>query len=225
MEGLVDTFSNRLKTAMRIRNIKASELSVKTGIAKSSLSEYINGKYEAKQDGVYLLSRALNVNEAWLMGLDVPMERISDDLKKIGAIPLSEIDTIKIPVLGTVKAGYNYLAQENIVDYIAFKADGTDKENYYALNIVGDSMEPLFDDGDTVIVHKQDDFENGDNCVILINGEEATVKKVYKGNMGLELKAVNPYYPPRIFTKEEIKSLPIKIIGVVEKSIRNFKKK
>lgn len=225
MEGLVDTFSNRLKTAMRIRNIKASELSVKTGIAKSSLSEYINGKYEAKQDGVYLLSRALNVNEAWLMGLDVPMERISDDLKKIGAIPLSEIDTIKIPVLGTVKAGYNYLAQENIVDYIAFKVDGTDKENYYALNIVGDSMEPLFDDGDTVIVHKQDDFENGDNCVILINGEEATVKKVYKGNMGLELKAVNPYYPPRIFTKEEIKSLPIKIIGVVEKSIRNFKKK
>ena len=225
MEGLVDTFSNRLKTAMRIRNIKASELSVKTGIAKSSLSEYINGKYEAKQDGVYLLSRALNVNEAWLMGLDVPMERISDDLKKIGAIPLSEIDTIKIPVLGTVKAGYNYLAQENIVDYIAFKEDGTDKENYYALNIVGDSMEPLFDDGDTVIVHKQDDFENGDNCVILINGEEATVKKVYKGNMGLELKAVNPYYPPRIFTKEEIKSLPIKIIGVVEKSIRNFKKK
>ena len=146
-------------------------------------------------------------------------------LKKIGAIPLSEIDTVKIPVLGTVKAGYNYLAQENIIDYIAFKVNGTDKENYYALNIVGDSMEPLFDDGDTVIVHKQDDFENGDNCVVLINGNEATVKKVYKGNTGIELKAVNPYYPPRIFTKEEIKSLPVKVIGVVEKSIRNFKKK
>ena len=225
MEGLVDTFSNRLNTAMRIRNIKATELSVKTGIAKSSLSEYINGKYEAKQDGVYLLARALNVNEAWLMGLDVPMERTTDEmLKKIGAIPLSDIDTVKIPILGTVKAGYDYLAQENIIDYIAFKVDGTDKENYYALNIVGDSMEPLFDDGDTVIVHKQDDFENGDNCVVLINGEEATVKKVYKGTTGIELKAVNPYYPPRIFTKEEIKDLPVKVIGVVEKSIRNFKK-
>lgn len=75
MEGIVDTFANRLNTAMRIRNIKASELSEKTGISKSSLSEYINGKYEAKQDGVYLLARALNVSEAWLMGLDVPMER------------------------------------------------------------------------------------------------------------------------------------------------------
>lgn len=75
MSELVDTFSNRLKIAMRIRNIKASELSAKTGIAKSSLSEYINGKYEAKQDGVFLLAKALNVNEAWLMGCDVPMEK------------------------------------------------------------------------------------------------------------------------------------------------------
>ena len=146
-------------------------------------------------------------------------------LKKIGAIPISDIDVINIPLLGTVKAGYDYLAQENIIDYISFKVDGNDKENYYALNVVGDSMTPLFDDGDTVIVHKQDDFENGDNCVVLINGEEATIKKVYKGSTGIELKAVNPYYPPRVFSKEDIKDLPVKIIGVVEKSIRNFKNK
>ncbi len=100
MEGLVDTFCNRLNTAMRIRNIKATELSEKTGIAKSSLSEYINGKYEAKQDGVYLLAKVLNVNEAWLMGLDVPMEKTTDDLlKKIGAVPLSDIETTPIPIL------------------------------------------------------------------------------------------------------------------------------
>lgn len=224
MEGIVDTFSNRLNTAMRIRNIKATELSLKTGIAKSSLSEYINGKYEAKQDGVYLLAKALNISEAWLMGLDVPMERIPDAFRKIGATPLSEIETTNVPILGIVKAGYDYLAQENIIDYISFKVDGTDKENYYALNVTGDSMTPLFDNGDTVIVHKQDDFKNGDNCVVLINGEEATIKKVYKGSTGIELKAVNPYYPPRVFTDEEIKQLPVKVIGVVEKSIRNFKK-
>lgn len=217
-------FATRLKQAMDLRGIKASELSEKAKIPKSAISQYLSGLYEAKQRSIFKLANVLDVSEGWLMGLDVPMERISDDLKKIGAIPLSEIATTKIPVLGTVKAGYNYLAQENIIDYIAFKVDGTDKENYYALNIVGDSMEPLFDNGDTVIVHKQDDFENGDNCVVLINGEEATVKKVYKGNTGLELKAINPYYPPRIFTKEEIKTLPVKVIGVVEKSIRNFKK-
>ena len=199
-------------------------------ISPSYLSLMENGKRRPSPIILKKLSSIYHIDYNDLLMKAGFSELIEEDkdknlLKKIGAIPLSEIATTKIPVLGTVKAGYNYLAQENIIDYIAFKVDGTDKENYYALNIIGDSMEPLFDNGDTVIVHKQDDFENGDNCVVLINGEEATVKKVYKGNTGLELKAVNPYYPPRIFTKEEIESLPVKVIGVVEKSIRNFKKK
>lgn len=217
-----------LKNARNLKGLSLREVNKLTDISYSHLNMIENGKRN--------VTPALLRNLAKLYGLDYIdlyekagyIDLIEDEnktlLKKIGAIPLSEIATTKIPVLGTVKAGYSYLAQENIIDYIAFKVDGTDKENYYALNIVGDSMEPLFDDGDTVIVHKQDDFENGDNCVVLINGEEATVKKVYKGNTGLELKAINPYYPPRIFTKEEIKDLPVKVIGVVEKSIRNFKK-
>lgn len=223
---VIDTFSNRLQKAMNLKNMKQVDLVEKTNIDKSLISNYLKGKYKAKQDNLYLLAKVLNVSEAWLMGYDVPMERNSEDiLNKIGAIPISDIDVINIPLLGTVKAGYDYLAQENIIDYISFKVDGNDKENYYALNVVGDSMTPLFNNGDTVIVHKQDDFENGDNCVVLINGEEATIKKVYKGNTGIELKAVNPYYPPRVFSKEDIKDLPVKIIGVVEKSIRNFKNK
>ena len=226
MNELVDTFANRLNKAILLRNIKPIELSEKTGIDKSKISSYMSGRYKAKQDGVYLLAKALDVNEAWLMGLDVPMERIKDDIfQKIGAIPLSEIETTKIPVLGKVKAGYDYLAQENIIEYIFFNIDGSDKENYYALYVTGNSMEPLFDDGDIVIVHKQDNFNNGENCVVLINGDEATIKKVYKGTTGIKLQAVNPYYPPRIFTEEEIRDLPVKIIGVIEKSIRNFKKK
>ena len=223
---VVDTFANRLQKAMNLKNMKQVDLVEKTNIDKSLISNYLKGKYKAKQDNLYLLAKILNVSEAWLMGYDVPMERNSEDiLNKIGAIPIFDIDVTNIPLLGTVKAGYDYLAQENIIDYISFKVDGTDKENYYALNVVGDSMTPLFDDGDTVIVHKQDDFENGDNCVVLINGEEATIKKVYKDNTGIELKAVNPYYPQRVFSKEDIKDLPVKIIGVVEKSIRNFKNK
>ena len=218
-------FSVRLKQAMDLRDFKASELSEKAKIPKSAISQYLSGLYEAKQKNIFKLANVLDVSEGWLMGLDVPMERNKDDiLDKIGAIPISDIDIVNIPLLGTVKAGYDHLAQENIVDYISFKVDGTDKENYYALNVIGDSMTPLFDDGDTVIVHKQNDFENGDNCVVLINGDEATIKKVYKGNTGIELKAVNPYYPPRVFSKEDIRDLPVKIIGVVEKSIRNFKK-
>ena len=129
MDGLVDTFSNRLNKAMRLRNIKATELSLVTGIAKSSLSEYINGKYEAKQDGVYLLAKALDVNEAWLMGCDVPMERETNNI-----MPLEELCKDTVPLLGIVKAGYDYLANENVLDYVSIDFKKEDN-NYYALKI------------------------------------------------------------------------------------------
>lgn len=100
MNDLIDTFANRLNTAMRIRNIKATELAQKTGISKSSLSEYMSGKYEAKQDGVYLLAKALDINEAWLMGLDVPMERVdfkyaSDNSLDTTGLTPEEIEELK----------------------------------------------------------------------------------------------------------------------------------
>ena len=107
MNELVDTFANRLNKAIQFRNIKPIELSEKTGIDKSKISSYMSGRYKAKQDGVYLLAQALNVSEVWLMGYDVPME----------SIPINNIEKIQIPVLGTVRAGYNYLAQENVVGY------------------------------------------------------------------------------------------------------------
>lgn len=204
MNELVDTFANRLNKAIQFRNIKPIELSEKTGIDKSKISSYMSGRYKAKQDGVYLLAQALNVSEVWLMGYDVPME----------SIPINNIEKIQIPVLGTVRAGYNYLAQENVVGYESID-NVSDKENYYALQVTGDSMEPLFSNGDIAIVHKQDDFESGNTCIVLINGDEATVKKVVRMDDGIDLIAMNPYYPVRHFTKEDMKTVPVKIIGKV----------
>ena len=72
----VTTFAERLSTAMRARDLTQSDLARLTGIEPSSISNYLAGKYAAKQDKVFLLAKALNVSEAWLMGLDTPMERI-----------------------------------------------------------------------------------------------------------------------------------------------------
>ena len=218
-----------LKDARNLKGLSLREVNKLTDISYSHLNMIENGKRNVTPALLRNLANLYNLDYIDLYEkagyIDLIEDEKKDMLKKIGAIPLSDIDTVKIPILGKVKAGYDYLAQENIIDYIAFKIDGSDKENYYALYVTGDSMEPLFDDGDIVIVHKQDDFKNGDNCVVLINGNEATIKKVYKGTTGIKLQAVNPYYPPKIFTEEEIKDLPVKVIGVVEKSIRNFKKK
>lgn len=79
---------DRIKQALDIRDMKQSELSEKTGIDKGQLSSYISGKYKPKQNNLDLIARALSVDEAWLMGYDVPMERretrkVSDDSPQI----------------------------------------------------------------------------------------------------------------------------------------------
>lgn len=71
----VATCAERIRTALTIKGIKQSDLCRLTKIPKSALSQYISGAFEPKQDRIYLMSQALNVSEAWLMGLDVPMER------------------------------------------------------------------------------------------------------------------------------------------------------
>lgn len=125
---------------------------------------------------------------------------------------------VSIPLLGTVKAGYNWLAEENIVDYITVRENIPNVNEYFALRVTGDSMLPLLSDGDLVIVHSQEDIESGQTAVILINGEEATIKKIIKTNEGIELHAMNPYYPIRKFTYEDMKNNPIKIIGRVKQA-------
>ena len=200
----IDTFQNRLQKAMNIRNMKQVDLVEKTGLDKTLLSKYLSGISNARQDKLTALAEALQVNEIWLMGYNIPME----------SIPIKNIEKIKIPVLGTVKAGYDYLAQENIIGYESID-NVSDPENYYALQVTGNSMEPLFSDGDIAIIHKQDNFDSGNTCIILVNGDEATVKKVVRMDDGIDLIAMNPYYPVRHFSKNEMNEIPVKIIGKV----------
>lgn len=71
----MDTIAQRIKKALSLRDMKQSELVAMTKISKSSISTYVSGTYEPKQRNIYKIAKALNVNEAWLMGYDVPMER------------------------------------------------------------------------------------------------------------------------------------------------------
>ena len=208
---IIDTFSNRLKKALKYSNMRQVDLVEKTNLDKTLINKYLAGLMKAKQDKLTILADALNVNEIWLMGYDVPMERNLNSLNNI------KNNIIKVPILGTVKAGYDYLAEENIVGYIT-DYSASDSENYYAVYVHGDSMEPIMRDGDIVIVHKQEDFESGNTCIVLINGEEATVKKVVVVDDGIDLIAANPYFPNRHFSKDEMKTLPVKIIGRVRES-------
>lgn len=74
-----NSFAQRLRLALDIRNMKQIDLAEKSGVSRSLISAYLKGDYEAKQDKIFLIAQALNVNEGWLMGLEVPMEKTLDD--------------------------------------------------------------------------------------------------------------------------------------------------
>ena len=74
--GIDITINDRIKQALELRNMKQVELVAKTGIDKSQISSYLSGKYKPKQENLSLIAMALEVDEYWLMGQDVPMERV-----------------------------------------------------------------------------------------------------------------------------------------------------
>ena len=128
-----------------------------------------------------------------------------------------------IPLIGTVKAGYDYLAQENWIGTVDVETNLVgDGEEYFALKVKGDSMAPVFIEDDVVIIKRQNDCENNEYAIVLVNGDEGTLKKIKKIDNGIILQPLNPAYGPMIYTNEEMETLPVRIIGVVKQLKRVF---
>lgn len=119
------------------------------------------------------------------------------------------------PLLGEVKAGYDLIAYETVEGYEPVSKYEYDRGDYF-LRIKGDSMTgSRIYDGDLILVQKTQDVSSGELAVVLINGDEATVKRVIKKESMLILEASNPLYETRYFTSKEVESLPVQIIGRV----------
>lgn len=209
MDELVDSFSNRLIKALNIRNMKPIELSEKSGISRGKISSYINGKYKANQNALYSLATTLDVNPVWLMGYDVPINNEESNAFPIADTPIS------VPVLGKISAGLPLLATENIEGYEFAPSSYIKKGfDYFYLRVNGDSMNLKFNDGDIVLVQKQDGLENDEIGVILIDGMDATVKKYKYENELIILSpmSTNPEHVVQIYNPKDIS---IKIVGKV----------
>ena len=120
-----------------------------------------------------------------------------------------------IPVLGDVPAGIPIEAATNIIDYEEISEEMARAGDHFALRIRGDSMEPKFSEGDVVIVRKQEQVDNGQVAVVMVNGDDATVKKFYKTAAGVMLVGNNPSFVPLTYTPEQVEQLPVRVIGRV----------
>lgn len=127
-------------------------------------------------------------------------------------------DVIKIPVLGIIKAGIPIEAQEGIIDYVEIPKHWTKgNKQFFALKISGNSMFPNYSENDIVIFLKTSDFTSGQDCAVMVNGDDATFKKVAKTDNGLLLQPYNlGEYDLQFYSKEEVENLPVKIIGIAK---------
>lgn len=209
---IFEKVGKRLKQARELRHITLEDAGKKVDVHKSTVLRWENGETEKiKLPVIEILANYYNVNPVWLMGYDVPMERQEIESN---VFPITDIPK-KVPVVGRISAGLPILATENIEGY-EFAPSSQIKEGYtyFYLRVQGDSMNLKFNEGDIVLVQKQDDLENNEIGVILVNGFDATVKKYRKENglVILEPMSTNPENTVQIYNPKDIS---IKIIGKV----------
>lgn len=156
------------------------------------------------------LAKGTGVSVAYLAAL-----ASGEDLESTS--PVVEVNKgTRIPVLGRVIAGIPIEAITEILDYEEIPETMASQGEYFGLVAQGNSMSPTIVEGDVLIIRKQPFVENGKAAIVLVNGCEATVKRVHVTDSAVTLVADNPVaYPPHTYTKEEALCLPIKILGVV----------
>lgn len=206
---MVDSFKDRLNKAIADQDIKPAELARRTGINKSSITAWLKGDYEAKQDNIFKLSKALGVSEAWLMGID------KASTPPTNIIPITDSNMVRIPIIGTIACGDPILADENIIGYRYHLKETLPKGETFYLKAKGDSMEPKIPDGSDVLIRMQDDVEDGEIAAVLVNGDsEATLKRVKKQGDIVMLVAENTNYAPYIITEHNPARILGKAVGV-----------
>lgn len=203
-------FASRLSQALETRGMKAADLSKKTKVAEGTISCYINGRYEAKQNRVQVFAEALDVNPAWLMGYDVPMEaERSQPASAPRPIPKGfepPPKMKKIPLVGSIACGTPILAEQNIEKLVDVPED---IRCDFSLTCHGDSMvDAGIHDRDVVYIRIQPEVENGEIAAVRI-GEEATLKRVYYQNGTLTLMPANPTYAPMVYSGPDLNDVHI----------------
>jgi len=201
-------FRTRLKQLRNEKKINQRELANFLKVAPSTISMYESGQREPNFEVLESLADFFNVDLNYLLGK-------SDKTTKLMIEDSQPPQGLQIPVLGTVAAGIPISAVEDILDYEEIDSSFQSQGEFFALRIKGDSMQPKMDDGDVVIVKQQSDANSGDTVIALVNGDEATCKKLQKTENGIMLVSTNPNYLPMFFTNEEIQTKPVVILGKV----------
>lgn len=190
----------RLKTVRRSRDITQEKLAELVNISQKSIAAYERGIRDPGSDMVAKLADVLGVTTDYLLGIE------SDHSNSNG---------IRVPVFDSIRAGIPTEAIDDVIDWEEIpKAWITGGKEYFAIRLSGDSMLPEYQDRDVVIFRRTQECETGDDCAVRINGTDATFKRVRLLDSGMVLQPLNPSYSPLMYTADQVRDLPVEIIGV-----------
>jgi repressor LexA len=179
------------------------------GVGKSTVKKWEDGYISnMRRDKIALLAKVLKMN---------PVSFITGEFKEEEeqAIPLPQTNVFMRPVYDSISAGFGVIAQDVPVDYMpTYITCPSEQDKYIWINVHGDSMSPLIDDGSKILIKKQTSVDSGQIAAVLVDDEEAVVKKVLYNDNTVELHSVNPYYPPRVFKNNDVTR--VQILGLVK---------
>lgn len=206
------SIGDRVKSARLKKGLTQSQLAQKLGYkSKTSVAHIENGR-DIPRTMIVKLAEILDTTPSYLMGWDSEPSNISDII----------IDDIyKIPVFESVSAGFGSFASSEIIDYLPMVIKNpAEVPDTLAIVVSGDSMYPKIEDGDIVVVRKQDYVDSGSIAVVIKDNEDGLVKKIEFGKDYLELISINPMYPPQRFERSEMNR--IRVVGLVKKIVKSL---
>ena len=217
--GNKEIFAKNLKYYMELNQKDRNDICKDLNFPYTTFAEWDNGKIYPRIDKIEMIANYFNIKKSDLIENKNKLDKFGNSV-------------VSIPLVGDVRAGYNYLAEENWQGTKEIKAELAKTGDFFALRIKGNSMFETLWDGDIVAIKKQDFANDGDIAVVIINGDEATVKKIRILDNGIKLIPLNrrinpetqePYFEDVFFSKEDIETKPVRIIGIVKQLIeRNF---
>ena len=201
-----------LKEYRKNKDLTQQELANLTNLSRSYIAGLERNAYNPSLSTLQAIAQVLSVSVDVLLGNEVDSNKLTNYLGPV-------IENKKIPIIGSVKCGPNGLAYEYLEGYVF--VDDSLTGDVTAFVCKGDSMKDIgISDGDIAIVRRQCTIENGELAVVIINGEEGTLKRVRYHDNVMILEAANPAYPPRIFSGKEMNT--VKIFGKVIQVRKNF---
>lgn len=207
----ISNIAQRLKEYRDQFGLTLTDLSRKCKIPVQTLSRYELEQRVPKIDTAVEIAESLGINPLWLQGYNAPME----EQLPSNAIPIDLASRHRIPILGRIAAGLPLYAEQNIEGYTLTDLNGG--AEYFALRVNGDSMNAArIEDGDLIIVRRQEEVENGALAVVMVGDDDATVKRFYAANDTVTLmpQSTNPKHQPQIYNLKQTK---VRVLGLVVK--------